>query len=336
MPSLKTSPWMWRMSLRKAFAPLVCALGLLAAGCGGGESADPATSTTGTGSPGAETPAGVYRLVSTITKSTIPTNKAGPGSRVELDVFWSCADDDCAVLFQRGATTGLQAMTVRLEPDDDGYAGAHARKGACPGGGSFTETLTWRWTRGENRAVDGTILQQFEGCKLDGTTDYAVTATPTPGARLPYLDEEQPAELAAAITAYDDSVATVYEHYPKCQALGDGTPPSTSCFEAMYRGWVPAVRTLTTAIQAPAAQAQGACRKALDGLDLSGLGTSLASTAAGYTTDKGNNAVKKATSEHGVLTVVAMACVPAEDYASLGDDGRLAIDVDSRVPPGDD
>ena len=34
-----------------------------------------------------------------------------------------------------------------------------------------------------------------------------------------------------------------------------------------------------------------------------------------------------------LLTLVALMCVPPEEHASLGDDGRLALDIYQAVSP---
>lgn len=323
------------MSSPRALAPLVCTLALLVSGCGSGEPSEPDSPRTSAEPDAADSPAGVYALVSTITRSTLDVNKPGPESRVERDLFLSCEDEDCAVVFQRAAATGTHGNTVRLEQDGDGLRGAHFREGQCPKGGAFSESISWTWSRTGDGALEGTILQEFVGCELDGTTDYAVTATPKPDARLPYLPEEQARELASVITAYDETAASLYAEHPKCVALGDGTPASQRCLAAVFREWAPAVRPLMKALQGPSSAAQGFCRQAFDKLALPQLATAVEAAADGYTTEEGNTAVDKGGKEHQRLVAVALMCVPPEDYATLGRNGRLTIDFNSTVPAGE-
>ena len=39
------------------------------------------------------------------------------------------------------------------------------------------------------------------------------------------------------------------------------------------------------------------------------------------------------TKQHALLTLLALMCVPPEDYAVLGDDGKLAFDIYQAVTP---
>jgi hypothetical protein len=334
---------MWTMSVARLLAPLLCTLALVVAGCGASDSTTPKSSTDSPESPKTDSPAGVYRLESVIAKSTIPANKPGKKSVLKADLFLTCGDTPseaqtpCAALFQRAATYQAQGRTVRLAPSGEGYSGSHARTGKCPkGGGGFRESFAWDWIRLDDGALDGTMQQVFKGCGLDGTTEYEVAATPQPKGRLPYLADADAAAVAADLTTYDATVASVYDGHAKCQAIGDGTPRSDRCFGALYRDWEPDVRTLASAIEGPSGSARSLCRTATETLELTALADALAAAATGYTVEKRNKAISLAGEEHNTLTGVSLMCVPPEDYATLGEDGKLAFDVEGMVTPGAD
>lgn len=316
------------------------ALAVLMSGCAGEESGDPADArssqspASASPSPEAEHPVGALRWDYAITDSTIPANKPGPKSRTKRVVFLSCADDDCASLYQRADSVGWAGSTVQLTPTPDGYAGAQTRTGDCPeADGGFSETFTWSWTVSDDDVLQGEVQQEFEGCDLDGSTTYVGTARLDPELTLPYLAEPDAAALAAALTDYDATVATVYDAFDRCVSLPEGTPRATRCFESLYRDWEPGIGQLAASSKELLRTSESACRATADELDLEGLVDAARAAARTYTTREGNAAVKIAGEEHELLTLAALMCVPPQQYATLGDGGKLAIDLYQAVPP---
>lgn len=207
-------------------------------------------------SPEAEHPVGALRLDYTITDSTIPANKPGPKSRTKRVVFLSCADDDCATLYQRA--------------------------------------FTWTWTVSDDDVLQAEMQQEFEGCDLDGSTSYEGTARLDPELTLPYLEEPHATALAAALTEYDATVATVYDAFERCVSFPEGTPRATRCFESLYRDWEPGIGQLAASTKELSRTSEGACRATADELDLEGLVDAARAAARTYTTREGNAAVKLA------------------------------------------
>jgi hypothetical protein len=324
------------MSPRRLTALLFCPLVLIVFGCADHEPAAPAGDPTSSASRDKQGPSGGYRFTSTITASTIEVNKPGQKSRLEADLFLSCEDDACSTLFQRADSGKWPDWTVRLTPEGDGYSGTHGRVGDCPqGGGGYREAFSWSWNGVDDGSLEGTVTQEFTGCDQDGTTSYAVTATPDESLGLPYLPDPAATEAAAALTAYDETVESVYDEFAKCRSFGEGTPRSARCYAAMYRDWEPDIRTLASLLRGSTGSAKGACRTAARRLHLDGLADAVGAAARVYTTEAGNAAVAEITEQHDLLTRVALMCVPPADHAMLGEDGTLAFDIYGAVPPGD-
>ncbi len=314
-------------------------LALVLAGCGGSEPTDP--------TPRARDAVGGYRLTTLISTSTLPDNPAGPDSQVSTTAFLTCADDPCSALLQRAASTDRpQGTTLRLEPRPGGYRGEHIRVGECGGTnhGTYGESFTWTWDRGADGTLTGTLEQVFQGCGIDGATTFTATATPAPELRLPYLPLTPQNQLAAAISAYDVSLSAVYLSGARCDVDEGTTQEEAACFSTTFDGWAKDVDALAARVTAIEDDATGACREALDAVDLARFSEVVTKAAALYAaaTRKGpmNVALRAeeaattiATAEHARLVTIAALCVDPRAVATLGSAGILNLDPNSVLPP---
>jgi hypothetical protein len=340
-----------QLTHRGTVGALLLAVALTA--CGGGASQDDRDQDTGEPSsptssvPGGDPPAGAgdpvagaYRLTSTITKSDIPGNKPGPKSRLESQMFLTCADEDCSALFQRAAADNWHAGTVRLAATKDGLTGAHTRSGPCTsGGGSYTEAFEWRWETGDE--LTGTAVQTFTGCDLDGSATYRIRAARDESSPVPYLAAEESRTVAAALTEYDATVRWVYERYNQCRPGAATGKPEIACKSAVYDRWAPTVAPLSEGLEPVAVVAKGVCAEVLDELRLDRLDDALGGARSAFAAGaQGRDlaavdeaAVKLATEQHELLVAAALMCVAPADHALLGDSGALAMDINSWVSP---
>ncbi len=332
---------MVRQASARAAAPVAAVVAaLVLAACGGSQQPRDLTAE-------ARSAVGGYRLSTVIEESTLPDNPVGPDSEVSTEAFLSCADDACSALFQRAASTNRpQGNTIRLEARPGGFTGEHIRVGECGGSshGTYGESFTWAWETATDGVLTGTLEQVFRGCGIDGATTFAATATPDPDLALPYLPEEQQAELAAAISAYDVNVAAVYVGGSACDTDDSTTKQEAGCFSQTFEGWQQDIAALGTGVRAVGASATGSCRQAISALRFPTWSDVVGKAAVLYAqaTEQGpmeaalqaEDAVTKVTTtEHAHLLTVAALCTDPRRVGDLGKDGLLDLDHGSVLPP---
>jgi hypothetical protein len=334
---------------------VVSALLLLTA-CGGSEDSGgsgsgdaPAPGGTASAAAAADPAVGAYDFTTVITRSTIEQNEAGKGSRETNVVYVSCWDEECDTLAQRAAADMWHAQTFRLVPDGDTYRSTRTRTGPCSAGSdaAFEEVFRLEWTLGRGGSLSGRAVQEFTGCDGDGTDRavYEVTGERRPSGELPYLAEPAVGDVIAALNGYDEAFTTVSEEFAACLELP--AEESASCRADVYGPWSSAMDDLGNALDLVTSGATGACRAALEGVELDATARQVRAAAARLARVDDRRSARAAervdeaaraqsTALQAQLVQVATMCVPPGDYSSLGDDGVMLIDsANSLIPPLD-
>ena len=325
---------------------LLCAA-LLIAGCGGGDDSSSTSGATTGATPGSID--GTYDVTTIVTETTFK-EPAGKKSEKQLTFVFKCADDDCSQVYQRGEADpgAIQGRTYLFERDGDKWKSIGERSGPCtaPATGTYTERVEWIWTRDDDSTLEGEVDQTFTGCKLDGKAHFTAT-TGERGGDLAYLDGDAADKVKAELTAYDEVLTKAYRDFPGCQEqLGtDGkVVQGGTCFSAMLTTWQAGLTKLESYLSSePAADAKGACAKALEAADstakMSSEATKASAALAASKTSGDYEPASKAistmvttaTPQQNELTAIANRCIAPDDLEGLGDEGVLTLDTSKTV-----
>lgn len=313
---------------------------VLSAGCGSGSSADDRSKVAREG---------VYEATATVEKTDIKDDEKG--STADMEVLFSCANDDCTKILQRTTDRGRYATTVELEETDGTLTGEATRTAPCEGDakekpGIATERYEWTWEQGKGDALVGELQQTFTGCGEEFASTNSLRTKGKPGP-LPYLEGEAADELKKEITAYDEAMAKVYDQFPKCQEQmfsDDKVEQGIRCHLKLIETWGSAVDRLEAYAKEDAPEADGACGEALETLqETSKVGAALDAARVAFAKalkvrdlpkDPTEAVLRQNEPFQFAITDAARLCIAPDDLEGLGDDGELKLDVNQHIRPG--